>query len=469
MRQRLFIFVSLAVVVIALIAMNAATYVEIEREPDAEWNPDRSTFNAGATGTRALYDFLSESGYQTMRWRESANGLTKSGNVKPGVFVVIGALKLPFKDDEREALRAWVKNGGRLVLIDRKPAWDLLPAADGLQVSTKLKQFPAQDTKPENIEDMTKGVTPVKPAQPTLLTRNVEAVQPSRFASRISFLPPDKPATKAKSAPSPTPEESGEDAEIVEEEEPPPLKPANPPPAQALETKSAAPVIHLADAKEGPLVVDYVYGQGRIVLLSDPFIVANSGLRSADNLQLALNLVAGGEGVIAFDEYHQNRARAQNELLAYFSGTPIIALLAQGGLLAALFIWARGRRFGRALPLAQVDRRSKLEFVASMAELQQRARAYDLALENIYTRTRRALARYAGLSADSPRAAVAANVAARSGLDAAALETLMCDCEDHINGEPLKPLRALDLIARLRDIESQLGLNTGQREGRRQN
>ena len=72
MRQRIFIFGTIALVVLLLIALNAAAYVEIEREPDAEWNPDRSTFNAGATGTRALYDFLGESGYQTLRWREPA-------------------------------------------------------------------------------------------------------------------------------------------------------------------------------------------------------------------------------------------------------------------------------------------------------------------------------------------------------------------------------------------------------------
>ena len=40
------------------------------------------------------------------------------------------------------------------------------------------------------------------------------------------------------------------------------------------------------------MLVDYPYGKGRIVLLSDPFIVANSGISLEDNLQLAINLLA---------------------------------------------------------------------------------------------------------------------------------------------------------------------------------
>src|SRR5205085_7997431 len=55
---------------------------------------------------------------------------------------------------------------------------------------------------------------------------------------------------------------------------------------------------------------------------------SNNGLRLADNLQLAINVVAGNQGLIAFDEYHQGRAATRNQVLAYFSGTPIIWMLA---------------------------------------------------------------------------------------------------------------------------------------------
>jgi hypothetical protein len=99
-----------------------------------------------------------------------------------------------------------------------------------------------------------------------------------------------------------------------------------------------------------------------------------------------------------------------------------------------------------------------------MAELQQRARAYDLAIENIYARTRRVLARYAGLNSNSSRADIAARVAARSQLNAQELEALMRDCEDAIAGEPVSARRALQLVARLREVERALGLRMRSRE-----
>jgi hypothetical protein len=127
-------------------------------------------------------------------------------------------------------------------------------------------------------------------------------------------------------------------------------------------------------------------------------------------------------------------------------------------------VWTRGRRFARALPAPHTDRRSKLEFVASMAELQQRARAYDLALENIYARTRRALARYGGLQPTAPPEEIAERVAARSGRDRAALESLLRECEDACAGTPLSARRALELSRALRELERELGLLMRSRE-----
>ena len=88
MRQRLFIIITLVVVVVVLIALNAASYVKVEQTGDSEGWPDRSTFNSGATGTRALYDFLHESGYQVARWRESTASLLSFNGPKDRKSVV---------------------------------------------------------------------------------------------------------------------------------------------------------------------------------------------------------------------------------------------------------------------------------------------------------------------------------------------------------------------------------------------
>ena len=86
--------------------------------------------------------------------------------------------------------------------------------------------------------------------------------------------------------------------------------------------------MHIAD-KSGALLVDYSYGLGRVVILSDPYIVTNGGIKLNDNLQLAINTIAGRDGVIAFDEYHQGRGVTENAFAAYFAGTPVLALAAQ--------------------------------------------------------------------------------------------------------------------------------------------
>ena len=271
---------------------------------------------------------------------------------------------------------------------------------------------------------------------------------PSRFAARVKIVPRGDQDIDDENFSTEDPESrsSHEDKDA--------LYPVYP---------TAAPVVHIGNS-EGALLVDYAYGAGRIVVLSDPYIVANSGIKLNDNLQLAINTLAAGPGLIAFDEYHQGKGVTQNALATYFAGTPVLALAAQIVLVILLVLWTNARRFGRPLPLPHVDRRSSLEFVASMAELQERSRAFDLAIENIYTRTRRVLARYAGMDYNSSRSEIATRVAQRSNIDGQKLETLMRECEEAINGAPISWRQSLDLVRRLREVEKDLGLRMRSRD-----
>jgi hypothetical protein len=477
MRQYFAIIVTVALVVVVLVAINAASYVEIEQEPDSEYNPDRSTYNARATGTRALFDYLQESGYKVVRWREQPEKLLSAGTAaRPGTFVVAGPTRIPFEPEEIESLLEWVESGGRLVVVDRSPDQSLLPASGNWRVSLELQNYPTPDARSSNADEMTAGIPLARAAQPTSLTVGVDSVLASRFASAIKiFAVEEKPQGVG---PGHTNDAEEDDYELsakrsrtgTRQEPPPPPPPVVVPQSNsssssenAADKASPAPVIHLIDSR-GTLLADYKYGDGRIIILSDPFIIANSGLNRADNLRLAVNVVAGASDLIAFDEYHHGRAVTHNQILSYFAGTPVLAMIGQIGLIVLVVVWTSGSRFARALPLPFVDRRSKLEFVASMAELQQRTRAYDLAIENIYARTRRVLARYAGLDSNSPRALIAERVAARSTVNAQELETIMRECEDAIAGEPLSARQALNLVARLRETERTLGLRMRSRE-----
>jgi hypothetical protein len=76
------------------------------------------------------------------------------------------------------------------------------------------------------------------------------------------------------------------------------------------------------------------------------------------------------------------------------------------------------------------------------------------------------LARYAGVDYNSSRAEIAQRVALRSNIDAHKLETLMRQCEEVINGEPIGWRQSIDLVRRLRETEKELGLRMRSRDVR---
>jgi Domain of unknown function (DUF4350) len=478
MKGRLAIFLTVVVVVVVLVALNAASYVRVERPGDSEFAPDRSTMNAGATGTRALFEYLQQSGRRVVRWGQPPEALLEeagAGREQPSTFVVVGRTRRPFEEEETDHLLRWVSEGGRLVLVDREPDERLLPDADRWRVSSQVFEYPGPDVAASDVEAMTRGVPLIEPSQPTALTRDVAQVTRSRFAGGLRVY---KTAGVG-------PGVNGGAGSVLSMPPPPPPKPTPTPPwddpagpptverespdgegegFEGDEEEPPAPVEHLPDGRGGALLVDYVYGSGRIYVLSDPYLIANAGINRADNLLVAVNVVAGAGGLVAFDEYHQGYGTSRHELFEYFAGTPILWMFGQAAVVVLAVVWTRGRRFARPLPAPHVDRRSKLEFVASMAELQQRARAYDLAVENIYARTRRALARYAGLPASAPAPDIAARVAARSGRDARQLEALLGECEDAIAGARLPARRAVELARHLRELERDLGILMRSRE-----
>ena len=449
MRQRITIILTFVVIIGLLVILNTVSYVQEDKKGDNEITPNRSTYHGGPTGTRALHDLLNESGYKVIRWRETTEKLLGESGKSVNTFVVIGRTKIEFTLDEAKSLREWVWRGGRLVLIDRRVDRELAPQSQGWGVRALEFAYPSIEDDPGDSAQMTKGVAPQQPVQPTVLTSTIESVMPSRFAARVQIL--------MRGEQDFVEDEFSTDSDDSETK----LSHDN----ETAVYSTPAPVVHIGN-REGGLLVDYAYGAGRIVVLSDPYIVTNSGIKLNDNLQLAINTLAAGRGLIAFDEYHQGKGITQNAFASYFAGTPVLALAAQIVLVILLILWTNARRFGRPLPLPHVDRRSSLEFVASMAELQERSRAFDLAIENIYTRTRRVLARYAGMDYNSSRSEIATRVAERSNIDGQRLETLMRQCEEAINGAPINWRQSLDLVRRLREVERDLGLRMRSRDVR---
>lgn len=424
MRQRIAIFLVLFLLIIVLIGLNAVSYVQKEKTPDSETEPNRSTYNAGTTGTQAFYTLLSETGRNVVRWQSPVDALLTGSANLPRTFVIVGRVRRELTEIETNQLLEWVAGGGRLIIIDREPPKNRLVSAGAWKFSfSQQNEIDVFGADPADQKLMTSDMTAAKPVQPTAFTNRVIAVQPSKFASSIGF-------ERSVENPSPT----------------------------ATVDANVAPVIHFASGNRN-LLVDVPHGAGQIIFLSDPYIVSNAGVNLVDNAQLAVNIAASGNGLVAFDEYHQGYGSNNNRFLQFFAGTPVVAIFLQCVLLAALVLFSQSRRFARPLPSEEPDRLSKLEYVSAMAQLQQRTKAFDLAIESIYKEFRRRTSKLLGVDNTTVnRRDLAVMIAERIKAEPQEVDAVMFKCEDIIHGEPTNRKETLQLAARLREIEDELGL-----------
>ncbi|MBO0724289.1 MAG: DUF4350 domain-containing protein [Blastocatellia bacterium] len=437
--------ITIIAVIFALIGMSIAGGVNFDRPPENEFAPNRSTYNSGPTGTRALYQLLEESGTPVARWRGSYSQLHEEA--QNAILVIVGPFLSGQKisDEETAELRDWLSTGGQALIISRIPVEQFSDPTIHAKASDNT---PAPDATPEQfIYEQSDELI----AQPTELTRKVRGLAFSDFASRMSFHPQDK-AGKDKLGKDGAGRTEGTD-------------PAG---ASAMKDKHEessapalyAPVIHLGD-KDGAALADFTYGEGRVIFLSDPFVVANNGIARGGNLRLVMNILSSmgsPDRRILFDEFHHGYYNEGNPLVNYFRGTPAPWLLLQGLGLSLLIVYTYGRRFARPLPLPQVARHSPLEFVGSMANLQQAARARELALENIYPRFKANLCRRLGLSSRASRDEIIAAARRRQfPISEIELRQTLSDAELTLAGEQIDDARLLTLVSRMRRIISQTG------------
>ncbi|HXG85233.1 MAG TPA: DUF4350 domain-containing protein [Pyrinomonadaceae bacterium] len=471
MRQRFLIISGLIFLVILLVGLNAATFVRKEKTPDTELSPNRSTYNTGATGTRAFYDLLAETGRNPARWQKPVSALASDGKNKPSTFVIIGRVRREFDDREIEQLLNWVSMGGKLVIIDREPPAELIKTTANWNVSVEAAgEQSISSLDPSDQKQMTEKTVAAKPLQPTVFTAEITAVQGSRLSSSIKierFFDETTINTTGKfTLPPPLKSANANQSGDIESDETNSAPPIDKHEDEIIETPAlSAPVVHLAE-NEKNLLVDFPFGSGQIVFLSDSYIVSNGGINLVDNARLAVNIVGAPDGgIIAFDEYHQGFGATNNRFLEYFDGTPVIAFFLQFAVIAGLILLAQSRRFARPLPETEPNRLSKLEYVSAMAELQQRVKAFDLAVENIYTDFRRRVSKSFGVDNYTVSLRELAKLTAERTNEAESeIENLMFKCEEIVRGEPTNKKEVLHLTSRLRRIEEKLGLQRGKKK-----
>jgi hypothetical protein len=138
----------------------------------------------------------------------------------------------------------------------------------------------------------------------------------------------------------------------------------------------AAPLL-TADGR--PIALTWRQGEGRVIVTTLTSLFSNAGLKQPGMAELTLNLISAAEpGPIWFNEWHQGRreATAVEPLgpVAWLQNTPAGQALFYAAAIIFIFLLLRGRRFGRPVPLPQaIARRTPLEYIAAIANLNRRA------------------------------------------------------------------------------------------------
>jgi len=321
--------------------------------------PSLSSHSAAARGGLALYLWLADLGYdvRNLEYRSYAPG-------NAALLFVLNPTQ-PFDEQQVTTLEEWVRRGGTLVLAAEPYVPGTADGLPGAGPAELLRRFGLTVRLGDGYTEV------AEPRQPALSRPPVRRVLAQTFGE--------------------------------------------------VRAENPAAAVYLG-AEGRPLLLRLPLGAGTVYLLGATYPLSNEGLAKEDNWRLALNLVADvpSGGRILFDEYHHGfvGGRSWTELLlSEHWGWAILYACLVGLLWLAL----SGRRFGRAVPLAEGSHRSIGEYVQSLAGLLRRSGARSWLLAHTHEQLKRELGHAYGVSAALADDDFAAGVGWRSGRDATAL------------------------------------------------
>lgn len=312
-----------------------------------------STYRAEPDGASACFETLQDLGFHCVRETEDLRGLPDDGSLlvlvgpfprsdgppagttaapgpaaKPSPLAGLGA---PMAQGEVDRILAWVKRGGRLLVLEGHE--NILYRALDVGV----------DGSPEPNQNLS---FVGKPAAWSVYTASGARLE---LANRATLVPPTKGATWTT----------------------------------------------LWKDKDGaPVAIATALDKGEVVLFADPSLATNDGLRRGGNLE-ALYEVANGSPqdvrTIRFDELRHGFATTRN-VMGYARRHGLHLAVVQGGLTFVLAVWAASRARRRPRGVLARSRIESREFVAAMANIYSRARLSEHAARGYLRRCVRALA-----------------------------------------------------------------------------
>jgi hypothetical protein len=129
----------------------------------------------------------------------------------------------------------------------------------------------------------------------------------------------------------------------------------------------------LLAAPEGILIGERQAGGRRLVVLSDPDLIANHGLARGENSVMAVSLIemlrGRRGGAVVFDEFVHGYSPHPFQILAVLFQFPFVLVTLQMGVVVLLLAWTAGGRFGAPEPLAPAIDAGKLSLIDTGARL----------------------------------------------------------------------------------------------------
>jgi hypothetical protein len=241
--------------------------------------------------------------------------------------------------DDWSGVEAWIRAGNTLIVINSEPK--TLPAPITRHFTSDLSRMTADGTVTPTIEPAPRSRNP--------LANETMALVPTWWGGELSV---DQQGPRLQNLPS---------------------------------------EFHLAGTGASTVLAGRRLGQGMVYLLLDESAWTNKGFDQADNaatLARILEQQLGRGGVLAFDEYRHGYGRVES-FTTLFLSLPGARAFAGMAMAWGLFcLWGTTRRLSPPDEYREVERRTALEYIESVATMNQRARAAPLVVDAVRLRVR---------------------------------------------------------------------------------
>ena len=351
-----------------------------------EYYSPYSTYRSDTLGTRRLYLFYEDAGFEPERLKSELLVLEE-----PGVLFIIEpvSMMLPalvrdrmpsfgtFMEREVDEIVSWVSEGNVLVLAG--------------SYGTKLHSRVGVD-----VQQGTPG-----------RTRNIPRTQLSELTSKIRNLRARRSGGLDIEDPSWVELFSTEQGEA----------------AQQPWVVSGQHEENLQDNLRAVVAIRRL-GKGVVVAMSDPYIFTNKGLKTSSNLLFAARLAGISEGTrIYFDEYHHGFSDPRT-IVSYLRERGFMLAFLQACIVFVLFAWRARTRLGTTRNLNREVERGSAEYVRAFSLIYRRARLHASVIRATYALFKEEVGLWAGLGRDAEPERIAEALEGRDPKAAARFKTI---------------------------------------------